>query len=155
MSNDFQIDTSIHMGNFSNSIAEFNRAFSRANSSANQIQDGTNFDEIFNSIMKDPLQGSAQFDNVNALDYKENLKKASPMKNTANSIGDSVLNSLREVSDINKQAEHDLETFASGGNISIHDVMISAEKSQLAMAMAIQLRNQAVNAYNELKNMSI
>ena len=155
MSNDFQIDTTIHTGNFSNSIAEFNRAFNKANSSANKIQDGTNFEEIFNSISKDPLKGSTQFDSVNALGLKENVKSASNMQTTADSIGKTITNALGEISDINKKADYDFVTFASGGNISVHDVMISAQKSQLAMAMAIQLRNQAVNAYNEFKNMGI
>ena len=65
------------------------------------------------------------------------------------------MNGINELNAINKQSEDDLETFASGGDISVHDVMISAEKSSLAMGMAIQLRNQAVNAYNEFKNMSM
>ena len=54
-----------------------------------------------------------------------------------------------------RQSEKDIETFASGGDISVHQVMISAQKSALAMQMAIQLRNQMLNAYNEFKNMNI
>ena len=47
------------------------------------------------------------------------------------------------------------ETFATGGDISVHEVMIASQKSGLAMQMAIQLRNQMINAYNEFKNMSV
>ena len=157
MSEDFQINTSVNMGNFNNSISQFNKAFGKMNSSSvNQTADATNFDEIFNSIANNPLQGSAQYNQINSLDLKTDSKKTvSPVLKTAHTIGNGLLNSLNEVSQINRQAEDDLETFASGGDISVHDVMISAQKSNLAMAMAIQLRNQALNAYNELKNMSI
>ena len=152
MSNDFQINTALQMGNFNNSISEFNRAFSKVNNaSLNQTVDGTNFDEIFNSISKNPLQGSAQF----SIDTLDSAKSAPPAKNAIGKIGTSVLGALAEISEINNKADKDFETFASGGNISVHDVMISTQKSQLAMSMAIQLRNQALNAYNELKNMSM
>ena len=70
-------------------------------------------------------------------------------------IGGSLYSSLSELNATQKQAEQDIETFASGGDISIHDVMISSRKSSLAMQMAIQLRNQVINAYNELRNMTI
>ena len=154
MSNDFQINTAIHMNSFNNSIREFNKAFNSANQNSAQIQDGTNFNEIFNSISQNPLHGNVSM--TNSLDLKENMKsKASPIQNIAGKYGNGLLNSLSELSQINKQAESDFETFASGGDISVHDVMISAQKSQLAMSMAIQLRNQAMNAYNEFKNMGV
>ena len=157
MSNDFQINTQIQTGAFNNSINEFNKVFSKANNNAvNNTTDGTNFDEIFNSIAKNPLQGSAQYNSYGALDLKANSKKQiSPLQQTIGTIGNGIMNGINELNAINKQSEDDLETFASGGDISVHDVMISAEKSSLAMGMAIQLRNQAVNAYNEFKNMSM
>ena len=157
MSNDFQINTSVQTGSFNNSINEFNKAFNKSfKNSVNNIQDGTNFDEIFNSIANNPLQGGIQYSAIDNLELKSNSKKnVSPLLKTAQDIGNGLRNSINELNYINKQAENDLETFASGGNISVHDVMISAQKSNLAMAMAIQLRNQAITAYNEFKGMNI
>ena len=156
MSNDFQINTAIHTGSFNNSINEFNKYFEKANNKAvSDASDSTNFDEIFNSIAKNPLQGSAQYSSV-GLDLKSSSKKAvSPLQQTANTIGEGIMNGLNQLNAINRQSEDDLETFAAGGDISVHDVMISAQKSSLAMGMAIQLRNQAINAYNEFKNMGM
>ena len=48
-----------------------------------------------------------------------------------------------------------METFAAGGDISVHEVMIATQKSTLAMQMAIQLRNQMINAYTEFKNLRV
>ena len=157
MSNDFQINTAIQMNGFNNSIKDFNKTFGKINSnSVNNLPDETNFNEIFNSIAKNPLKGTAQFNLTDNIELKEKSEKnISPLLKTAQDIGNGLRNSLIELNTINKQAETDFETFASGGDISVHDVMISAQKSNLAMSMAIQLRNQAINAYNELKNMSI
>ena len=68
---------------------------------------------------------------------------------------DSFSEGIKNLSNVEKDAEHAFETFASGGDISVHDVMIASQKSNLAMQMAIQLRNQMLNAYNEFKNMSV
>ena len=73
----------------------------------------------------------------------------------ADDIGKGFSNALSNVSNLNRKADDDIETFASGGDISVHDVMISSQKAGLAMQMAIQLRSQMLNAYNEFKNMSI
>lgn len=156
MSNDFSINTSIQMADFNNSINEFNKMFKQASSkSVGEFADGTNFSEIFNSVGKTELKGGAQYNTFEPLELKNNLKQISPVRKTANDIGDGIKNSIMELNALNKQADTDFETFASGGDISVHDVMISAQKSSLAMAMAIQLRNQALNAYNELRNTSI
>ena len=47
------------------------------------------------------------------------------------------------------------ETFAAGGDISVHDVMIASQKANLTMQMALQMRNRLVTAYNELRNISM
>ena len=47
------------------------------------------------------------------------------------------------------------EDLAMGGATSIHDAMIAAEKAELSMQMAIQVRNRILNAYTELTQMSM
>ena len=85
----------------------------------------------------------------------QKIENLSPTAKMANSIGQGFSNGLSEVSNLGKEAEDAFETFATGGDISVHDVMIASQKSGLAMKMAIQLRNQMINAYNEFKNMGI
>ena len=115
------------------------------------------FDEVYNSIniKSNQLQGNVLatvgMDSISA----QKIENLSPTEKMAQSIGQGFSNSLNDLNKVTKQAEADLETFATGGDISVHDVMISAQKSGLAMQMAIQLRNQMLNAYNEFNNMSI
>ena len=159
MAENFNINTNFNIGNFDNSINDFNKIFSNSINQTNEnITSTQNFDEIFksfNATQINPIQGSAQMyigmDSINA----SKIENSSATAKMANSIGAGFKNGLEEVSTLGKEAEEAFETFASGGDISVHEVMIASQKSGLAMQMAIQLRNQMINAYNEFKNMSI
>ena len=162
MSSNFNINTSFQLNSFDNSINEFNKAFSNSvNNSNKALENGANFSEIFNSMgqqnndQMQPMQLGAQyFSGVDTINSQK-VENLSPTAQVAKDIGSGFSNSLNELSGIEKKAEQDFETFASGGDISVHEVMISAQKSNLAMQMAIQLRSQLLNAYNEFKNMTI
>lgn len=159
MADNFSINPNFKMGQFENSISDYNKVFSDSlNQANNNIGQNQSFDEIFNSFNSNqiqPIQGGAQMyvgmDSINASKI-ENLSDTAKM---ANDIGKGFSSGLSQVSNLEKEAENAFETFASGGDINVHDVMIATQKSHLAMQMAIQLRNQMLNAYNEFKNMSI
>lgn len=154
MSENFSINPNIKLGQFDNAIDNFNKNFS-----TQFDPNGASFDEVFNSFNSSaqmaPIQGNIStqigIDSINA----QKIENLSPTAKMASDIGAGFKNGLNEVSSLNKEAENAFETFASGGDISVHEVMIATQKSSLAMQMAIQLRNQMINAYNEFKNMSI
>lgn len=120
---------------------EFGKAFNEATARQNRIDDKlsmrTNIDVRLDTI------------NANKI---ENLSDSARMMNA---FGDSIKGSINSLNESQRNAERAVETLAAGGDISIHEVMIAQEKSSLAMQMAIQLRNQALNTYNEFKNMNI
>ena len=159
MSENFSINPNFNMKGFDNSINEFNKVFSNSIKQDNAIQDNQSFSEVFNSISPknaiEPIQAGAQmFVGMDSI-ASQKIENISPSAKMANDIGKGFMNGLNEVSNLGKEAEEAFETFASGGDISVHEVMIASQKSGLAMQMAIQLRNQMLNAYNEFKNMSI
>ena len=155
----FEINTNI------NSIDNFNKSFDKSIKNFDkQIDDASDFNEVFNSLTsnepkntKEPqkLKGSVEMflgaDAINAQKV-ENLSETALM---ARDIGQGFSNGISNLSATQKTAEDAMETFAAGGDISVHEVMIASQKSTLAMQMAIQLRNQAVNAYNEFKNLRV
>ena len=150
MTNDFSINPNINMNSFNNSISEFNQAFSNSLNNASIENANSDFAKIFNSMSNEkPISA--------AIEYSDNSKieNISPQAKLASDIGKGFSNSLNELNNYQRKAEQDFETLASGGDISIHDVMISAQKSSLAMQMAIQLRGHIINAYNEFRNMSV
>jgi flagellar hook-basal body complex protein FliE len=47
------------------------------------------------------------------------------------------------------------EDFAAGRTDNIHQVMIAAEKSDIALQFTMQIRNKILDAYNEIMRMQI
>lgn len=159
MGSNFSIDPNFNMNGFNNSINDFNRVFSNSlNGNENNLNNASNFSEIFNSMSHNmaPIQAGTQINDFNnTIGSVEKTKNISPVEKMAKDIGSGFSKGINDLNAVDKQAEVDFETFASGGDISVHEVMISAQKSSLAMQMAIQLRNQMLNAYNEFKSMQI
>lgn len=155
----FQINTNI------GSIDNFNKSFNNSIKNFNeQIDNASDFNEVFNALTsnepkntKEPLKlkGSVEMflgaDAINAQKI-ENLSDTARM---ARDIGEGFSKGIGNLSSTQKDAEDAMETFAAGGDISVHEVMIASQKSSLAMQMAIQLRNQMINAYSEFKNLRV
>lgn len=74
---------------------------------------------------------------------------------TCGSFADALKKSLNEVSELDKQANIAKETFLAGGDIDVHTVMIASQKANLSLQMAMQVRNKAIQAYNEIFRMSV
>ena len=151
-------DFSINMGNFNNSINEFNKVFNDSIKDTNKAFSNSDksFQDVFNSITpQQPIEAGVQYQvGMDAISAQK-IENLSPTAQMASDFGKGLKNSIQELNNTQVDAERKAEIFAAGGDISIHDVMISAQKSSLAMQMAIQLRNQIVNAYNELRNISV
>ncbi len=79
----------------------------------------------------------------------------SPVENMANDIGNAFSKSLNDVNASQNAAYEAAETFASGGDISVHEVMLASQKANLTMQMALQMRNRLINAYNEIYNVRV
>ena len=155
----FEIKTNI------GTIENYNKSFNNNLKNCDkQIEDASDFNEVFSAMTsnapkntKEPqkLKGSVEMflgaDAINAQKV-ENLSDTASM---ARDIGRGFSDGVTNLSGVQKEAEDALETFAAGGDISVHEVMIATQKSTLAMQMAIQLRNQMINAYTEFKNLRV
>ena len=119
----------------------------------------------YNNFLKG--QASFEFDTDMNTEFERALDVASravPMKDKndptgmgsfMSQIGASFGNALNSVNDIKIEADRMQEDLAMGGPTSIHDAMIAAEKAELSMQMAVQVRNRILNAYTELNSMAI
>lgn len=109
--------------------------------------------------MQNPIQiqGGIELNNIEDIAVQSSIKSSDNtegghfLKNVSNSIS----NGLNSVNNTVKAAEKAQEAFAMGENVSVHDVMIAAEKANLSMQMAMQLRNKLMNAYNEINSIRI
>ena len=137
---------------FSTSIQNFNTDFN-----LNAIQDYNNF-----------LQKHDSFDfEAEATAFSTALENASrniPLHDKADptglgsfmdKIGSGLGGGLDAVNRAKLEADRMQEDLAMGGSTSIHDAMIAAEKAQLSMQMAVQIRNRILTAYTEINNMAL
>ena len=137
---------------FSTSIQGFNTDFN-----LNAVRDYNNF------LQK---QDSFEFDNDVTEFSKalENASKSAPLRDKTDpmgmgsfmdKIGSSLGGGLDAVNRAKLEADRMQEDLAMGGPTSIHDAMIAAEKAQLSMQMAVQIRNRILTAYTEINSMGL
>jgi len=69
----------------------------------------------------------------------------------SNALGDGI----NKVNNAQHAAENAIETFATGGNIDVHSVMIAEQKANLSLQMAMQMRNKLVQAYQEISRLQV
>ena len=114
------------------------------------------------------LQGQASFEVEK--DYSafsealETASKSLPLKdkndpmgigNFMDKIGNSFGSALEAVNFQKLEADRMQEDLAMGGPTSIHDAMIAAEKADLSMRMAVQVRNRVLDAYTQMTQMAL
>ena len=152
-------------GNFidSNIIANYNKMLTGRLEQFNVPTDMSSvsqFEDILNDQM-DAIGHNMMEGNVEFNDFSHDLKPQVPniadnsaagnmMENFKRGFG----NALNAVNEKQLASQRAVETFATGGNIDVHEVMIAAEKASLSMQMALQMRNRMINFYNEFKNMN-
>ncbi len=76
-------------------------------------------------------------------------------KDVADRFSNLLDNYLDNVDSKSKTAAKAIETFATGGDIDVHSVMIASEKASLSMKLAMQLKSKLLGAYKEISNMRV
>ena len=71
------------------------------------------------------------------------------------SFGDQLSSMINSVNDLQTQSGEAQNAFLAGEPIELHDVMIKAEESGLAMDLLMQVRNRLVDGYKELIRMPV
>lgn len=104
------------------------------------------------------IQGGVEMNNFDDLVAQSTVKSVdsnSPTSNFMNSFSQSLNGGLNSVNESIKSANAAQESLATGGDVSVHDVMIAAEKASLNLQMTMQLRNKLLSAYNEINNVRV
>jgi len=68
-------------------------------------------------------------------------------------FADSLKKSLREVNEQQLLKEKAVESFASGENQNVHELMIQLQKAGVAMSLTSTVRNKVLDTYKELIRM--
>lgn len=76
-------------------------------------------------------------------------------KNNEISFGDYLKNSIDEVNRLQVESQNYKNLLATGEVDNLHDVMIAAEKANIALQLTMSIRNKVVDAYREIMRMQI
>lgn len=114
------------------------------------------------------LQGQASFElDTEAAEFTKALDSASKsvflndkndpvgMGNFMNKISSGIGGGLDSLNRTKLEADRLQEDLAMGGSTSIHEAMIAAQKAELSMQMAVQIRNRIITAYTEINSMAL
>ncbi len=84
-----------------------------------------------------------------------NATQSAAAPRAAEGFADSITSALESVSDAEFAADSIAETIATGGDASVQELMTSMTKAQLSVDLLVQVRNKAVEAYQEIMRMQI
>ena len=84
-------------------------------------------------------------------------KMFSPDVSTSDSpsFGQMLQSALGQVNSLQTHAGQMAQSFAQGKTSDIHTVMIASEQATLALQMTTQIRNKAVDAYQEIMRIAM
>lgn len=71
------------------------------------------------------------------------------------SFSDLLDNAMSQISEAITKSDKLSQDFAAGKTDNIHEVMIAAEKADIILQYALQIRTKILDAYNEIMRMQI
>ncbi|RST75481.1 flagellar hook-basal body complex protein FliE [Siminovitchia acidinfaciens] len=75
--------------------------------------------------------------------------------NKENNFGNYLKNAIQEVNQLQLQSDKATNMLAEGKKIDLHEVMIAGQKASISMQAALEIRNKAVEAYQEIMRMQV
>lgn len=75
--------------------------------------------------------------------------------NVLQSFGGILKDQMANINNLQNEAGQAQQIYAVGGDIELHNVMLATEKADLALQLAMQVRNKVVAAYQEISHMTI
>ena len=81
----------------------------------------------------------------------QTVTSADAQQTFANSLKDAI----SKVNDQQIQSDTMTEKLINGGNVDLHEVMITSQKASITLNATMEVRNKAIEAYQEIMRMSV
>lgn len=108
------------------------------------------------SIQSTGVLEQIQFQANNIAATGNNLSIHDTKSSQSVSFSGLLINSLNNINHLQTSAKSQAEDYLMGKpGIGLNDVMVSMQKSSIALNLGVQVRNKLVNAYQEIMNMSV
>jgi len=98
---------------------------------------------------------------ISAIESGMGLSKVFPEQSkinsssTADGAGKFFSELVSKVNDMQVQSDKSIQGLASGENKNLHEVMIAVEKASISFQFMSQVRNKALEAYQEVMRMQV
>ncbi|MDK9717986.1 MAG: flagellar hook-basal body complex protein FliE [Trichlorobacter sp.] len=83
------------------------------------------------------------------------LDKASSSTSVSDGAGRFFKELVGKVNDLSQQSDQAIQKLATGENKNLHETMIAVEKASVSFLFMSQVRNKALEAYQEVMRMSV
>ncbi|TFE03502.1 flagellar hook-basal body complex protein FliE [Jeotgalibacillus sp. R-1-5s-1] len=80
--------------------------------------------------------------------------KTSPY-NAQQNFAQMLKDSINSVNDAQLQSDKMTQRMINGENVELHDVMIASQKASVSLNLTMEMRNKAVEAYQEIMRMPV
>lgn len=76
-------------------------------------------------------------------------------ENKVTNFSDVIKGAIEKVNDSQVNANNKIEGLVKGEDVSMHDVMLSVQESQMSMQLMLEVRNKLYDAYKELSSVQL
>ncbi|MDR8394258.1 flagellar hook-basal body complex protein FliE [Aliifodinibius sp. S!AR15-10] len=76
-------------------------------------------------------------------------------ESSGSSFADMLSEAVNSVDQTMKESNQKVENFVAGKTENVHDVMISMQRAQLSFQLMVEMRNKAIETYQEVSRMQI
>lgn len=83
------------------------------------------------------------------------MNKSNSDSEESSSFSKVIGEAISKVNESQISADNKVESLIKGEDVSMHDVMLSMEESQLSMQLLIEVRNKVVEAYQEINRIQL
>src|SRR3972149_1268400 len=87
--------------------------------------------------------------------FLQGVQSQPSIQTSTSSFGQYLKSALSNVEDLQVASNQSIELAGAGQGPDVHTVMIQAEKAKLALDLTVQIRNKAVEAYQEIMRMQM
>jgi len=81
--------------------------------------------------------------------------RTAPVQQMGNKFGEMLKTSIAEVNQSQVAADRAAEQIAAGETKNLHGAMIKLEEADISLRLMVQVRNKAVEAYQEIMRMQV
>jgi flagellar hook-basal body complex protein FliE len=95
------------------------------------------------------------FNSTQAAGASSNVKPANTVNQTTQSFSSFLKQSMNEINQSQAASDAATEKLVKGESIDLHQVMIASQKASIMLQATIEVRNKAVEAYQEMMRMQV